>query len=146
MHLCSNRQMPCINHKFKINGQELKIVEKYKYLGIVVDNVLSFEDATDILGFSPGKGLGGLINKIHHLKSLDYGSYTKPYNSCVMPIMDYGSCCWHGLTTLNPKSINDVQYRAMRYFLGVNRFIPMLGLEGEMGWMPSAHRRDIDMI
>ena len=145
-HFRSNRQMPCTKHKFKINEQKLEIVEKYKYLGIVVDSVLSFKDATDILGISAGRGLGGLINKIHHLKNLGYGSYTKLCSSCVMPIMDYGSCCWHGLTDINPKSIDDVQYRAMKYFLGVNRFMPMLGLEGEMGWKPSTHRRDVDMI
>ena len=60
--------------------------------------------------------------------------------------MDYSSCCWHGIMDRNPKSINDVQYKTMRYFLGVNRFTPMLGLEGEMGWLPSRYRRDIDMI
>ena len=118
MHFHSNRQMPCTKYKFKINGQELEIVENYKYLGTVVDSVLSSKDATDVLGISAERGLGGVINKIHQLKSLDYGQYTKLYNSCVMPTMDYGSCCWHGLTALNPKGINDIQYRAMRYFFG----------------------------
>ena len=146
MHFRNNRQTPRTKHRFIINEQELEVVEQYKYLGIVVDSLLKFTEATDTLGKAAGRGLGGLINKIHHLKNLDYGSYTKLYNSCVTPIMDYGSCCWHGITDVNPKSIDDVQYRAMRYFLGVNRFTPMLGLEGEMGWLPPKYRRDIDMI
>ena len=133
MHFRSNRQTPHTKYRFVINGQELEVVKQYKYLGIVVDSLLKFNKATDILGKSAGQGLGGLINKIHHLKTLDYGSYTKLYNSCVTPIMDYGSCCWHGIMDVNPKSISDVQYKVMRYFLGVNRFTPMLGLEGEMG-------------
>ena len=146
MHFHSNRQTPRTKHRFVINEQELEVVEQYKYLGMVVDSLQKFNEATDTLGKSTGRGLGGLINKIHHLKTLDYGPYTKLYNSCVTPIMDYGSCCWHGIMDVNPKSIDDVQYRAMRYFLGVNRFMPMLGLEGEMGWLPSRYRRDIDMI
>ena len=145
MHFCSNRQTPHTKHRFVINGQELEVVKQYKYLGIVVDSLLKFNEATDILGKLAGRGLGGLINKIHHLKTLDYGSYTKLYNSCVTLIMDYGSCCWHGITDISPKSIDDVQYRMMRYFLGVNRFTPMLGLEDEMGWLPSRQRRDIDI-
>ena len=146
MHFHSNRQTPHTKHKFVINGQELEVVEQYKYLGIVVDSLLKFNEAMDILRKSAGQGLGVLINKIYHLKTLHYGSYTKLYNSCVTPVMDYGSCCWHGITDVSYKSIDDVQYRVMRYFLGVNRFTPMLGLEGEMGWLPSGHRRDIDMI
>ena len=71
MHFCSNRQTPHTKYKFIINGQELEIVEHYKYLGIVVDSLLKFNEVTDILGKSAGQGLGGLINKIHHLKTLD---------------------------------------------------------------------------
>ena len=54
MHFCSNRQTPRTKHKFVINGQELEVVEQYKYLGIVVDSLLKFNKATDILGKSAG--------------------------------------------------------------------------------------------
>ena len=49
MHFHSNRQTPCIKHKFVINGQELEVVKQYKYLGIVVDSLLKFNEAMDIL-------------------------------------------------------------------------------------------------
>ena len=146
IHFHNNRQIPCTRYRFRISDQDLEIIEKYKYLGIVVNSHLKFKEAIDILSVSPGRGLGSLINKKYNLKLLDYGSYTKLYNSCVTLIMDYASCCWHGITASNTKGIDDVQYQAMRYFLGVNRLTPMLGMEVEMGWLPSGHRRDIDMI
>ena len=146
MHFNNNRQILCTRYRLRINDQDLETVKKYKYLGIVVDSHLKFNEAIEVLCVSVGRGLGSLINKIQNLKNLDYGLYTKLYNSCVTPIMDYRSCCWYGITASNTKGIDDVQYQAMRYFLGVNRFTSMLGMAGEMGWLPSGHRRDIDMI
>ena len=81
MHFHSNRQTPHTKHRFVINAQELEAVEQYKYLGIVVDSLLKFNEGMDILGKLADQGLGGLINKIHNLKTLDYGLYTKLYNS-----------------------------------------------------------------
>ena len=54
MHFHKSRQMPCTRYKFVINGQELEIVDQYKYLGIVVDSVLKFNKAADTLGKSAG--------------------------------------------------------------------------------------------
>ena len=110
MHFCNKRQIPCTRYRFRINDQDLEIIKKYNYLRIVVDSRLKFKEPIDILSVSVGRGLGSLINKIHNLKNLDYGSYTKLYNSCVTLIMDYGSCCWHGITASNTKGIGDVKY------------------------------------
>ena len=54
MHFHSNRQTPHTKHRCVINEQELEVVEQYKYLGIVVDSLLKFNEATDTLGKSAG--------------------------------------------------------------------------------------------
>ena len=42
--------------------------------------------------------------------------------------------------------IDTLQNRAIRYFLGVHRFTPILAINGEMGWTLSIHRRWVNMI
>ena len=36
--------------------------------------------------------------------------------------------------------INPVQHRACRFFLGVGKFTPNAGIEGDMGWNPTEVR------
>ena len=39
-----------------------------------------------------------------------------------------------------------IQNRAIRYFLGVHRFTPILAISGDMGWPVSLHRRWFNML
>jgi len=48
------------------------------------------------------------------------------------------------VTVLGCKSYqknDNVQNRAMRCFLGVHRFTPILAMVGDTGWLPSVYRR-----
>ena len=44
------------------------------------------------------------------------------------------------------QSVDNVQHRAMRYFLGVQRFTPILAMVGDIGWLLSIYRRWRSMI
>ena len=44
------------------------------------------------------------------------------------------------------KPVENVQNRAIRYFLGVHRFAPTAAIVGETGWLPSVYRRWINML
>ena len=65
------------------------------------------------------------------------------FNSCVVPVSDYCSGI-RGFKQFN--KIDTLQNRAIRYFLGVHRFTPILAINGEMGWTLSTHRRWVNMI
>ena len=65
------------------------------------------------------------------------------FNSCVVPVIDYCSGIW-GFKQFN--KIDTLQNIAIRYFLGVHRFTPILAINGEMGWTLSIHRRWVNMI
>jgi hypothetical protein len=66
-----------------------------------------------------------------------YSTYTKLYKACVVPVMDYSSEIWGFKNYTKP---NVIQNRAMRIFLGVHRFAPVAGLEGDMAWVSPQHR------
>ena len=85
-----------------------------------------------------------MISKIHDFKDVGYNTYTKMYNSCVVPVIDYCSGIWWGFKQFN--KIDTLQNRAIRYFLGVHRFTPLLAINGEMGWTLSIYRRLVIMI
>ncbi len=65
------------------------------------------------------------------------------YHSYVVPIMDYGSGVWgyH-----NSEAGDKIQFRAIRYFLGIHPKSPLLALEGDMGWNSCKIRQLINMI
>ena len=73
----------------------------------------------DALSKGTGRALGSIISKIRNLKEFGFRSFEKLYNSCVVPFLDYCASVW-GYKQF--QSIDNVQHRAVRYFLGVHRF------------------------
>ena len=43
-------------------------------------------------------------------------------------------------------SIDAVQNRSIRYFLGVHRFAHKVAINGDVGWLPSKERRSVNMV
>ncbi len=75
----------------------------------------------NILAESAGKALGGIISKFKSAKNITYDIFETLFNTGVVPIMDYCAGVW-GYSASDV--INNIQNRAMRYFLGVNKFTP----------------------
>ena len=72
-----------------------------------------------------------------------YASYTKLFNSLVEPIFDYGSPVWGNKI---PTALINIQKRAMRYFLGCGKTMPLVALTGEMGWISLQYRFNHNML
>ena len=60
-----------------------------------------------------------------------------------MPVMDYGATVW-GFKYF--QAIENVQNRAMRFYLGVHRFASVEAMAGDLGWVPSRYRRWLHML
>ena len=84
-----------------------------------------------------------LSRSFKKLRDMGVGTYGKLFHNCVTPVIDYGAGVW-GLTK-NPKAEN-VQRRAIRFFLGVHKFAPNLAIEGDMGWDPCKVRWNVEMV
>ena len=123
---------------FKIGSQSLETVDHYKYLGVIFHEKGDYMLNTDSLAKSAGRALGAVITKIHSLKDFGFRSYEKMFDACVAPIMEYCASVWGAKSF---QSLDNVQNRALRYFLGVHRFAPIPGLYGDSGWIPTQYRR-----
>ena len=130
-------------HTFTIGENILLNVETYKYLGVTFHYKGDFNINSIILSKGAGRALGMIISRIHHLKDIGLKTFEKLYESGVVPILDYCSGVW-GYRRY--QAIDNIQHRAIRYFLGVHRFAPLLAIHGDIGWIPSIYRRWISLI
>ena len=72
-----------------------------------------------------------------------FDTYTKCVESSIYPVVDYGAEVWG---YVRDTATDQVQLKAIRAFLGVNKFAPNIGIMGDMGWCPSHIRRKICML
>lgn len=123
--------------QFYFWGHKLDYVEHYKYLGFILDEYLNYKHGICILAESASRALGGVIAKTKQLGNLGYATYSKLFQACVCPVMDYMAGIWGSKINVRGEM---VQNRAIRYFLGVHKFTPILAITGDMGWEPSEVR------
>ena len=125
---------------FQIGKSELKVVQSYKYLGVIFDEHLNFKLCEKTLADAAGKALGGMIHKLKQIKYTNIGIFRKLYETCVIPIMDYNCSIWANYVCAYGDKI---QLRAQRFFLGVHNKAPIAGICGDLGWIPTKYRRYI---
>ena len=130
-------------YQFNFGSNKLQFTDKYKYLGLIFDEHMSFLHGTSMLADSASRALGGVIGKTKILRYMGHSTYTQLYQSCVCPILDYCSGVW-GFRHFN-KSVG-VHNRAIRYFLGVHKFAPIAAVNGDMGWIPCEVRWKINVV
>ena len=139
VHFRTNRS-DRTNYPFHFGGYPLSTVSHYKYLGVIFDEHLNFDLNASTLSSSALRALGGIKNKLRNLKECGYKSFNKLFSSGVISIADYSAGIWG--TKTYPK-IEQVQYHAARYYLGVHRFAPIEGLLGDMGWSSAKFRHNV---
>ena len=118
---------------FNFGESEINIVNQYKYLGIILDENLTFENCARILSESAGRALGGIISKkFKILGDTGFNTFEKMYNTGVITVNNYAAEIW-GYKDFSVSK--NSQKRAMRNYLGVHKFAPIAGMVGDFGWM-----------
>ncbi len=130
-------------HSFYLGDAEVEKVDKYKYLGVYLDEHLDYRTTAGTLAGAAGRALGGVISKFKSLRNVGFETFTKLYHSGVVPVMDYCSGVW-GFKIDN--SCDKIQQRALRYYLGVHSKSPLSAIEGETGWLNTESRRHVEMF
>ena len=128
---------------FKYGDKDIDYVDCYKYLGIYFDEHLKFQYNDQELSKAGSRALGAIINKMKNSQCMGYEAYTKCIESCLFPILDYGSEIIG--YTKSPK-LEQVENRAARSFLGVHRFSAKAAVCGDIGWTPNSVRQKLNML
>ncbi len=77
-----------IDFNFMFNNEIVECVDKYKYLGIILDEYLDFNIIVTVLASSASRALGS------KLKGIGLSIFIILYHSRVVPILDCCSGIW----------------------------------------------------
>ena len=121
------------NEKWFLNGEQIEIVNNYKYLGYLFTTKLSGDVAlTEYVGKAKSK-VYTIIRILKALGKLDLKIFFKLFDSQVTSALMYGSEIW-GLTPYDV--IENVHTFAIKKILGVRKQTPNCLIYGESGRFP----------
>ena len=118
---------------FKCGVNDIKLTDKYVYLGLTLTEFLDYNVTAKIVAQSAGRALGILIAKYKALGGMPFDVFTKLFDSLVWSVISYGAAIWG---TKSYSCINAIQNRAMRFYLGTGKYTPTAAVYGDMGWIP----------
>ena len=72
---------------FKMENEEIYLVQQYKYLGLLLDEHLKFEPCDNTLAKSGGRAFVSLINKCNVNKYFNSDIFTHLFNTYVSSIL-----------------------------------------------------------
>ena len=109
----TNKKSPLI-HTYYIAISPIKEVTSTKYLGVLIDHKLTWNDHIQSIVHKAAQVNGFLYRNLRqcpaHIKAICY-------KSMVRPILEYASSVWDPHTTANIQKLESVQRRAARFCL-----------------------------
>ena len=79
---------------FTCGNHVLDIVPTYKYLGCVLHEHVDYSVTANMLANAASQALGAVMSKYYSAGGLPYSVFTKMYNVCIVPILDYCAGIW----------------------------------------------------
>ena len=128
-----------------IGNHELLQCNNIKYLGVDIDNVLSWDIQTD----SISKKLVFIISRLSRLKPvLPSHMLMYIYTSIIQPKIDYAISIWGYTTAHNINKVQRLQHSAARILTGNYDYVYTRGIDlvKTLGLMNVSQRRDYFMI
>ena len=124
-----------------LEGGRLQQVNCVKYLGVMLDNILSWNAHVDHLQRKTNR----IVKMLRRLR------YTVPscviqniYMAIVLPSMDYCDVVWSGCTKTIAKKLEVVQNNAARAILGAPYRSSATVLRTQLGWVTLETRRELN--
>ena len=104
--------------RFTCFHSDLQIIDKYIYLGLVLNEFLDFSKTAKLVAQSASRALDLLSAECISDGGMPFDVFTKLYDSMVWPVIAYGAAVWGDKTY---PCTNAVHKRAIRFFLGVGK-------------------------
>ena len=121
------------NEKWFYGNSEIKVVNSYRYLGMIFSTKLSFNYAWNESCRKGKRGVIEILKSLRKLGSIDYYLFWKMFDVQIEPIITYGAEIW-GLN-INSQ-MEKVHTYAMKRFLNVAIHSSNTVLYGDMGRYP----------
>ena len=105
------------NFSVNIDGKELTRVAEYKYLGVILDESLSWNAHVNYLISKVSKRLGILGRTRRSIRMHTAGII---YRSFILPVLDYCDTVWNCCRCINADNVEKLQRRAARIIMQTN--------------------------
>ena len=102
-------------HNYCIVTSPIKEATSIKYLGVQIDNKLTWNDHIQYITHKAAQVNGFLY---HNLRQCPSNIKSTCYKCMVRPILEYASTVWDPHTNVNITKLESVQRRAARFCLG----------------------------
>ena len=113
------------NFAFSYGSTELKIADRYVYLGITLHEFLDFNVTAKMVCQAASRALGLLIAKYKTLEGMPFDVHGKLYDAMVWPVIAYGAAVWEDRSYFCIKAVLN---REMKFFLRVGHIRRVQGL------------------
>ena len=121
----------------EVSNTRLERVNKFKYLGVLLDNTLSWKDHIEYIGHKISSRLGILLRS---RKALPKPTFQMLYNTLVLPLLDYCSPVWDSCGVGSKAYLDKLNRHAACIIEG-----PSIGaeeLKSALGWHSLQARRN----
>ena len=125
---------------YHIQHHTIKEVSHAKYLGVIIDQQLTWNEHVNHITAKANKVKGFLQR---NLKSCPTTVKTICYNSLIRSILDYASIIWSPYTQKNILAVESVQRRSARFVTNnYSSYTSVTNLLTNLGWKPLTNRRN----
>ncbi len=131
------RLSKCESLNVECDGINLEQVTSYKYLGVMIDSSLSFNENTEYIYSKVIKRLG-VLGRSRYFLSQELALYL--YKQLILPLIDYGDVFYDGTSQKNSIIIQKLQNAALRRILKAPQLTSTAGMHEDLS-MDKLHVR-----
>ena len=127
------------NTSLQVDGKQLERTESFKYLGVTVQQSMSWTDHDDIMSKKVNQRIG-VIKRIKYLLPIE--ARQTIYNSLIIPLFDYGDILWgkkNNETLMN--QLQTLQNKAAKVLLDQTPQSSATEAFSTLDWKPLSSRR-----
>lgn len=136
MHICRKHHCPKMVSNLTLNNKNLECVNEYKFLGMRLDNSLTWRLHIQTLKASCHKSLNLLKHLSHTNWGADSTSIRRLYVMLIKPKLDYGSEVYSSACRTLSESLETIQNSAIQTATGAFRSSPIDSLRVISGLKP----------
>ena len=131
------------NLRLEFYGNEIPIVDSYKFLGIIFDSHLNFKKHTEYVRGKCKKAINLLRKVAHTTWGADRKSLKIIFKATVLAILDYGCQIYGSASEPTLRRLDPIHNEGLRLVTGAFRSSPILSLQVEAGEPPLRIRREL---
>ena len=146
MHVCRKKRCPKMAHQFTMNNSPIHSKETIKYLGVTIDNSLTWTTHIKNLRSNCLRKLGLLKTISHKSWGADSKTLLRLYTMLIKPKLEYGSEAYASACKSQMSKIEPIQNQAIRTAIGAFKSSPIASIQAVSGTKPLQFSLDVKLL